>query len=165
MKICTAFICGRSFYTGVCKRQSIPAAGKSSVGGHVLEIIKMPELLQGKEQTCLLNSWIKGSTKGLEQWLPTVGEAEEWWGRCLPSSCLSLQFNNCQTEPLLPTGIDQAKCNRKTDQEYWARAVFLLLGLVSSQNLRVLRISARKMKVATLIDPGQVNPTKSQIKP
>lgn len=120
MKICAALICWRSFfYPRVCKRQSIPTAGKTSEAGNVLEITQMPELLQGKEQTYLLNSRIKGSTKGLEQeqWLSIVGVAEEWWRECLPPPSCLLSCNNCQNEPLLLIETDQVKSSRKIEWE------------------------------------------------
>lgn len=126
MKICTDLICWGSFFSGgVCKRQSIPRAGKVSAGGNVLEIIRTPQLLEGKEQTCLLSSWIKVPTKGLAQWLSRGGRQRSGEAEAYPSPSSLLSHNHYQSELFLLTAINQGKCGRKTDQEYWARTFFV----------------------------------------
>lgn len=142
-----------------CSRENLWA-------GNVLEITQMPELLQGKEQTYLLNSRIKGSTKGLEQeqWLSVVGVAEEWWRECLPlppsSVVIIAKVSHCYWQKQTTyNAVEKQNENRAT-------TFFLFLGpVVSRIRIRVLMIPVRKIKVATFIDPGQAHPTKSQIEP
>lgn len=75
MKVCTDPTCSRSFfYTGVCKRQRIPLAGKLLPRGRDMpEIIKMPELLGEERQTCLLNPELKHPWKSRDNTLTSRG--------------------------------------------------------------------------------------------